>query len=116
LKEEDMSTPELPPPAGRIEKPGNLGEIRSRLVLVDAFTADQMREMYRAGRLAGLEEAGSHQERMGVLASFAHEVALGAYSEEELLDAAMRALRRVGLQNLDDARAFAIRSLKEKQG
>jgi dihydroxyacetone kinase len=86
-----MSTPELPAPAGRIEKPGNPGEIRSRLVLVDAFTADQMREMYRAGRLAGLEEAA--------------QVAIG-----------LNGWGSTPAPELAHHIAAAIRSLKEKQG
>jgi hypothetical protein len=94
-----MSTPELPAPAGRIEKPGNLGEIRSRLVLVDAFTADQMREMYRAGRLAGMEEAAEEAESFRsndkAVNLTAHEIVTGEVAESI---------------------ADAIRSLKEKQG
>jgi hypothetical protein len=47
-----MSTPELPVPGVRdLSGQYHVG-----------YTADQMREMYRAGRLAGLEEAAKDWE------------------------------------------------------
>jgi hypothetical protein len=54
-----MSTPELPPPVavGSWTACATCAEYPAAI-----YSADQMREMYRAGRLAGLEEAAKECE------------------------------------------------------
>jgi hypothetical protein len=56
------------------------------------------------GKLAASTQPAMSQDAQPVapLASFAHEVVLGAYSEDELPDAAMRALKRAGYASLSD--------------
>jgi hypothetical protein len=55
-----MSTPELPSPT--LVTRETVEWVEGDGPDVAYFTADQMREMYRAGRLAGLEEAAKECE------------------------------------------------------
>jgi hypothetical protein len=87
-----MSTPELP----------LLPKIDRHPILFtskQAYTADQMREMYRAGRLAGLEEAAKECERIFSAPEPDGCDGWESYATRPYLDC-----------------AAAIRSLKEKQG
>jgi hypothetical protein len=111
-----MSTPELPPlPEPAIKKAPPQAN-----AFAFGYHADQMREMYHAGRLAGLEEAAE------ACWPTAPEIKRWSEAEtNEMRDAEDRA-RRLGRGHYETMFAIgaaalkhcasAIRSLKEKQG